>query len=73
MLNILKKFFDFCTAEDRRKFYQSIYLGIIKSFIIALRIPAIGLVVMGLIEKNLSMQTFWLPLAIMLVSTVLNV
>ena len=73
MLNILKKFFDFCTAEDRRKFYQSIYLGIIKSFIIALRIPAIGLVVMGLIEKNLSMQTFWLDLAIMLVSTVLNV
>ena len=44
MLNILKKFFDFCTAEDRKKFYQSIYLGIIKSFIIALRIPAIGLV-----------------------------
>ena len=73
MLNILKKFFDFCTAEDRRKFYQSIYLGVIKSFIIALRIPAIGLVVMGLIEKNLSMQTFWLALAIMLVSTVLNV
>ena len=73
MLNILKKFFDFCTPEDRRKFYQSIYLGIIKSFIIALRIPAIGLVVMGLIEKNLSMQTFWLALGIMLVSTVLNV
>ena len=73
MLNILKKFFDFCTVEDRRKFYQSIYLGIIKSFIIALRIPAIGLVVMGLIEKNLSMQTFWLALGIMLVSTVLNV
>ncbi|WP_314365417.1 ABC transporter ATP-binding protein [uncultured Streptococcus sp.] len=73
MLNILKKFFDFCTAEDRRKFYQSIYLGVIKSFIIALRIPAIGLVLMGLIEKNLSMQTFWLALGIMLVSTVLNV
>ncbi|MBN2960735.1 MAG: ABC transporter ATP-binding protein [Streptococcus gordonii] len=73
MLNILKKFFDFCTAEDRRKFYQSIYLGIIKSFIIALRIPAIGLVVMGLIEKNLSMQTFWLALGIMLISTILNV
>ncbi|MCY7133524.1 ABC transporter ATP-binding protein [Streptococcus gordonii] len=73
MLNILKKFFDFCTAEDRKKFYQSIYLGIIRSFIIALRIPAIGLVLMGLIEKNLSMQTFWLALGIMLVSTVLNV
>ena len=73
MLNILKKFFDFCTAEDSRKFYQSIYLGIIKSFIIALRIPAIGLVVMGLIEKNLSMQTFWLALGIMLISTILNV
>ena len=73
MLNILKKFFDFCTAEDRKKFYQSIYLGIVKSFIIALRIPAIGLVLMGLIDKNLSMQNFWLALGIMLVSTVLNV
>ncbi|MBP2621462.1 ABC transporter ATP-binding protein [Streptococcus panodentis] len=73
MLDTLKKFFDFCTAEDRRKFYQSIYLGILKSFIIALRIPAIGLVVMGLIEKNLSMQTFWLSLVIMLVSVLLNV
>ena len=73
MLSILKKFFDFCQPEDCRKFYLSIYLGVIKSLIIALRIPAIGLVIMGLIEKNLSMRTFWLSLVIMAISVLLNV
>ena len=73
MLSILKKFFEFCQPEDCRKFYLSIYLGVIKSLIIALRIPAIGLVIMGLIEKNLSMRTFWLSLVIMAISVLLNV
>lgn len=73
MLSILKKFFEFCQPEDCRKFYLSIYLGVIKSLIIALRIPAIGLVIMGLIEKNLSMWTFWLSLVIMAISVLLNV
>lgn len=73
MLDTLKKFFDFCQDEDRRKFYLSIYLGVFKSFLIALRIPAIGLVVMGLIQQNLSLQTLWLSLLIMLVSVLLNI
>ena len=35
MLSTLKKFFDFCTEEDRKKFYTSVCLGVLKAFIIA--------------------------------------
>ena len=42
MLSTLKKFFDFCTEEDRKKFYISVCLGVLKAFIVAFRIPAIG-------------------------------
>ena len=73
MLSTLKKFFDFCTEEDRKKFYTSVCLGVLKSFIIAFRIPAIGLVVMAIINNDVSMQTVWLSLGIMLLSVILNI
>lgn len=73
MLSTLKKFFDFCTEEDRKKFYTSVCLGLLKAFIIAFRIPAIGLVVMAIIHDTVSMQTVWLSLGIMLLSVILNI
>ena len=73
MIAILKKFFDFCTEEDRKKFYTSVCLGVLKAFIIAFRIPAIGLVVMAIINNDVSMQTVWLSLGIMLLSVILNI
>ena len=73
MLSTLKKFFDFCTEEDRKKFYTSVCLGLLKAFIIAFRIPAIGLIVMAIIHDTVSMQTVWLSLGIMLLSIILNI
>ena len=73
MLSTLKKFFDFCTEEDRKKFYISVCLGVLKAFIVAFRIPAIGLVVMAIIHDTVSMQTVWLSLGIMLLSVILNI
>lgn len=73
MLSTLKKFFDFCTEEDRKKFYISVCLGVLKAFIVAFRIPAIGLVVMAIINNDVSMQTVWLFLGIMLLSVILNI
>ena len=73
MLSTLKKFFDFCTEEDRKKFYTSVCLGVLKAFIVAFRIPAIGLVVMAIINNDVSMQTVWLSLGIMLLSVILNI
>lgn len=73
MLSTLKKFFDFCTEEDRKKFYTSVCLGVLKAFIVAFRIPAIGLIVMAIIHDTVSMQTVWLSLEIMLLSVILNI
>lgn len=73
MLSTLKKFFDFCTEEDRKKFYISVCLGVLKAFIVAFRIPAIGLVVMAIINNNVSMQTVGLSLGMMLLSVILNI
>lgn len=69
----MKKFFDFCTEEDRKKFYTSVCLGVLKAFIVAFRIPAIGLVVMAIINNNVSMQTVGLSLGMMLLSVILNI
>lgn len=73
MLSTLKKFFDFCTEEDRKKFYTSVCLGVLKAFIVAFRITAIGLIVMAIIHDTVSMQTVWLSLGIMLLSVILNI
>lgn len=73
MLSTLKKFFDFCTEEDRKKFYTSVCLGVLKAFIIAFWIPANGLVVMAIINNDVSMQTVWLSLGMMLLSVILNI
>ena len=73
MLSTLKKFFDFCTEEDREKFYTSVCLGVLKAFIVAFRIPTIGLVVMAIINNDVSMQTVGLSLGMMLLSVILNI
>ena len=59
MLSILKRFFDFCTEEDRKKFYTSLVLGLLKAMIAAMRIPAIALILNALIINKLSMTVIW--------------
>ncbi|EHI74283.1 ABC transporter ATP-binding protein [Streptococcus criceti] len=73
MLSILKRFFDFCTEEDRKKFYISIILGLLKAMIGAMRIPAIALILNALIANKLSMTVIWQATGILLLSLVLNI
>ena len=40
MFNMLKKFFDFCSERDRKKFYKSIALGVLDALFGAMKIPA---------------------------------
>ena len=68
MFKTLKQFFDFCDREDRNKLYLAIVLGVVKAVFAALRIPAIAVVVQGLIDGNMTMRHFWLSLGIMVVS-----
>ena len=73
MLSILKRFFDFCTKENRKKFYLSIVLGLLKAMIGAMRIPAIALILNALISDKLSMTVIWQATGILLLSLVLNI
>ena len=46
MIKILRKFFNFCSEENRKKFYISIVFGIFMALFEAMKIPAIILMLM---------------------------
>ena len=73
MFEILFKFFKFCNAENRHKFYVSVVLGVFNSFFMALRIAAIAIMLQGVIRHvqgtaPFTMETVWLSLAVMVAS-----
>ena len=73
MFEILFKFFKFCNAENRHKFYASVVLGVFNSFFMALRIAAIAIMLQGVIRHvqgnaPFTMETVWLSLAVMVAS-----
>lgn len=68
MLKILKKFFDFCGKENRDKFYRSIILGLIQALFEALRIPAVAVILLGVVQGNVTGSMCIYAFLIMLVS-----
>ncbi len=70
MFKILKNFFDFCNAEDRKRFYSSIVLSLFQAMFEALKIPAIACMVKALLDNNVTSKTCLTCLGIMLVSII---
>ncbi len=70
MFKTMKRFFDFCGKEDRNKLYLAIALGVVKAIFAALRITAIGVVVQGIIDGQMTSNHLLLALGIMLVSVI---
>jgi len=70
MFKILKNFFDFCNAEDRKRFYISIVLNLFQAIFEALKIPAISCMIKALLEGNVTKKTCLTCLEIMLVSVI---
>lgn len=68
MFTTLKRFFDFCNNEDRKKLYTAICLGVVRAIFAALRITAIGAVVMGILDENMSDKNIWLAVVILAAS-----
>ena len=68
MFTTLKRFFDFCSEEDRKKLYLAIGLGTVKAVFAALRISAIGVIVMGIIDENMTNKNIWIAAAILAAS-----
>ena len=70
MLEILKKFFDFCDLRERRKVYISIVLGVAAALLSALKIPATAVSLQAILTGGITTRAIVLSLAIRLVSVV---
>ncbi len=75
MFSTLIKFFKFCDEENRKKFTGSIFVGILNSLFMALRIGAVAVMLRGVIGTAIQGQPFerktiWLSFGIMCVSMI---
>ena len=75
MFGTIIKFFKFCDKENRRKFTGSIFVGILNSLFMALRIAAVAVMLRGVIATAIEgaafeRKTIWLSFAIMCVSII---
>lgn len=68
MIRIFRRFFDFCGEINKRKFTKSIFLGVLKALLEALKIPAIAVTLHGVLSGNLTVQHILLSFGIMLFS-----
>lgn len=73
MLKILKRFFDFCGRENKKKFYKALVLSVIYAILEAMKIPAILLLingaVSGAVTSGLILRSFGI-IAVSLVAAV---
>lgn len=70
MLEMIKKFFGFCSDKNRKKFYISIVLGVIEAMFTAMKIPAAFVAVKAVLDNSISAKAILTVIALMLVSTV---
>ena len=70
MVKIISRFFEFCGEENRRRFHQSILLGVLQAFCEALKIPAIACMVRALLRGSVTGRDILLALGIMALSIV---
>lgn len=70
MFKIFHRFFQFCSPENRRKFYISIFLGILKAVCEALKFPAIAITMQGILSNDLTVGTVLSSFGIMAASVI---
>ena len=68
MLNTMKKFFAFCKEENRHKFKVSIILSVFAVFFLSLKIPAIAVMLKGILDGEMTSSMIWTSFGIMVVS-----
>ena len=70
MLEMLRKFFNFCDEENRNKFYKAVALGVIDAIFGTMKIPAAFFAIDAIVKNNITVNTFLYVLGFMLVGTV---
>ena len=70
MFKILFRFFNFCGVENKKKLFQSLLCGVFQAIFEALRIPAIAVMISGIVKNNVTSKTIWTSFIIMLASVI---
>ena len=70
MLDMLRKFFDFCNEENKNKLYKAVVLGVLDAIFGAMKIPAAFFSIDAVIKKEINTNTFIIVIGFMLLSTV---
>ena len=65
MFKILMKFFEFSGTENKKRYYEAIVLGVIEAIGQAMKIPAIYILVTGLVRGDVTYRTIMLSLAVL--------
>ena len=68
MFKTLKNYYMFCNKTNRNKLLYALALGVIKAMFATLRIPAIAVILQGILDGNMSMQNVRNSLIIMSIS-----
>ncbi|MCR5502035.1 MAG: ABC transporter ATP-binding protein/permease [Lachnospiraceae bacterium] len=68
MFKTLKMYFDFCNKTNRKKLYRAMFLGVLKAMFATLRIPAIAVILQGILNHDMSAKNVWLSFGIMCAS-----
>ena len=70
MFEMVKKFFDFCNKQNRRKFYVSVFLGVLDAMFGAMKIPAAFFAIKSVLDGDINKYSFIIVINLMLVSTI---
>ena len=70
MVEMIKKFFDFCNQKNRSKLYLAVVLGVFEAIFAAMKIPAAFVAFGAVINQEIITKSFVMVIALMLMSTV---
>ena len=73
MIKTLKKFFEFSGKENKKKFIAAVWLGVLNSLVVAMKIPAAFIVIKNLTDGTLTAKVGWISFAIIAGSVVLSI
>lgn len=72
MIKILRKFFNFCGKNNKKKFQISIFLGAIQALCEAMKIPAIMIILIAIMNNSLNTGVIFTSLGIMIGSMIID-
>ena len=68
MFKTLKLYFDFADEVNRKKLYTAMLLGVLKAIFATLRIPAIAIILQGILNDDMSVKNIRMSVLVMLLS-----